>query len=67
MGARPKHFVGDAVEAGTEIETEILAVARSDHVDVPQSHALDDAEPVVLGLREDRSNGVQELVGEVRR
>ena len=65
MGARPKHIVGDTVKAGPEIEAEILAVARSDHVDVPQAHALDDAEPVMLGLREDCANGVQELVGEV--
>ena len=65
MGTRPKHIVGDTVKAGPEIVAEILFAARSDHVDVPQTHALDDAEPVVLGFREDRADGVPELVGEV--
>jgi hypothetical protein len=53
------------MEAGSEIGAEVFAIARLDDIDVPKPHALDDAQPIVLGRCKHRPDSVLEPVCEI--
>jgi hypothetical protein len=52
------------METGPEIGSEVFAFARLDDIDVPKPHALDDAQPFMLGRREHCPDCVLEPLGE---
>ena len=65
MLARLEHFVRHSVEARPQVEAEVLATTRTDHVDVPETDPVDHAQPVVFGLGEHRVDSHPQPLGEV--
>ena len=63
--ARLEHFVRDSVEARPQVEAEVLATTRTDHVDVPETDPVDHTQPVVFGLGEHRVDSHPQPLGEV--
>ena len=63
--ARLEHFVRHSVEARPQVEAEVLATTRTDHVDVPETDPVDHTQPVVFGLGEDGVDGQLQPLGEV--
>ena len=50
---RLEHFVRHSVEARPQVEAEVPATTRTDHVDVPEADPVDHTQLVVFGLGED--------------
>ena len=63
--ARLEHFVRHSVEARPQVEAEVLATTRTDHVDVPETDPVDHTQPVVFGLGEEGVGGQLQPLGEV--
>ena len=63
--ARLEHFVRHSVEARPQVEAEVLATTRTDHVDVPETDPVDHTQPVVFGLGEDGVDRQLQPLGEV--
>ena len=63
--ARLEHFVRHSVEARPQVEAEVLATTRTDHVDVPETDPVDHTQPVVFGLGEHRVDSHPQPLGEV--
>ena len=63
--ARLEHFVRHSVEARPQVEAEVLATTRTDHVDVPETDPVDHTQLVVFGLGEHRVDSHPQPLGEV--
>ena len=63
--ARLERFVRHSVEARPQVEAEVLATTRTDHVDVPETDPVDHTQPVVFGLGEHRVDSHPQPLGEV--
>ena len=63
--ARLEHFVRHSVEARPQVEAEVPATTRTDHVDVPESDPVDHTQLVVFGLGEDGADSHLQPLGEV--
>ena len=60
-----EHFVRHSVEPRPQVEAEVLATTRTDHVDVPETDPVDHSQLVVLGLGEDGVDSQVQARGEV--
>ena len=65
MPTRREDFVRKSMQSGPQVEAKLPPLLRTDCVNVPQAHPLDDAEAVVLGLGKNRANGKVEPLGEL--
>ena len=63
--ARLEHFVRHSVETRPQVEAEVLATTRTDHVDVPDTDPVDHTQLVVFGLGEDGVDSQLQPFGEV--
>ena len=63
--ARLERFVRHSVEARPQVEAEVLATTRTDHVDVPETDPVDHTQLVVFGLGEHRVDSHPQPLGEV--
>ena len=53
------------MEARPQVEAEVLAATRTDHVDVPETDPVDHTQPVVFGLGEHRVDSHPQPLDEV--